>query len=117
MREMRREKVERALASAEADFRVMLIAALRSCAAGHWGLLDQNGHLDRPRHFVEQAFEAAGAKALFALGQEIGDLRNDLGVAEPFELFARLQELRGRKTANDLGEARLAQAWLKELGV
>lgn len=117
MRERRREKVERKLAAAEADFQAMLVVALRDCAAGHWGLLDQNGHLPSlPRGMAEQAFASSGAKALFALGGEIEDLRMRLGLAEPFALFARLQELRGRKAENDLGEPRLAQAWLDELG-
>ncbi len=117
MRERRREKIEQELAAAEADFRAMLVAALRDCAAGHWGLFDQNGHLpDLPRGMAEQAFASSGAKALFALGGESDGLRARLGITEPFPLFARLQELRGRRAENDPGEPRLAQAWLNELG-
>ena|SRR6201746_2176389 len=117
MREQRREKIERELASAEAEFRTMLVAALRKCAAGHWGLLDQNGHLpDLPPRLAEEAFAASGAKALFALGAEIDALRDRLDLTEPFPLFARLQEMRRRKSANQPGEPKLAQAWLAELG-
>jgi hypothetical protein len=65
---------------------------------------------------TDQAFERSGAKELVALGEEIAEFRARLGIIEPFPLFARLLELRGRKSEHDLGEARLAQIWLKELG-
>jgi hypothetical protein len=114
MREQRREKIERELASAEAEFRTMLIAALRQCAAGYWGLLGQNAAPSLPR-LTQEAFEQSGARALFELGDEIGELRSRLDLTEPFSLFARLKDLRGRKSANQPGEPKLAQAWLAEL--
>ena len=65
---------------------------------------------------IGEVHEQSGAKELIALGEEIQDFRDRLGIAEPFEPFVRLLELRGRKTQNDLGERRLAETWLKELG-
>jgi hypothetical protein len=49
MRGSSQEKIERELAAAEADFRTKLLAALKTCAAGHWGLFAQNDHVDLPR--------------------------------------------------------------------
>jgi hypothetical protein len=115
MRGSRQEKIERELAAAEADFRAKLLLALTRCAAGQWGLFAQNDHLDMPARIVDRAYQYSGAKDLIALGQEIEAFRNRLGMAEPFPLFARLLELRGRKTSNDPGEAKQAKAWLKEL--
>ena len=115
MRASRQGKFERQLAAAEADFRTKLLAALKTCAAGHWGLFGQNDHVDLPKGMIEQTYEQSGVRELIDLGQEIQAFRTRLGIAEPFPLFARLLELRGRKTENDLGEARLAQAWLEEL--
>ncbi len=115
MRERRRGKSEKALAAAEAEYRAKLIEALRRCATGHWGLLGQNDHIDMG-HLNAQIHERSGAKTLLALGEEIMALRCELGISEPFALHARLLALRsGPKTANDLGEQRLAQAWLSEL--
>jgi hypothetical protein len=115
MRGSRQEKIERELAVAEADFLSKLLAALKRCAAGQWGLFDQNDHVDLPQRMVDQAYEQSGARELMDLGREIQAFRTRLGIAEPFPLFARLLELRSRKTSNDLGEAKQAQAWLKEL--
>ncbi len=116
MRRLRREKIEGELAAAEEDFRTKLVAALTKCASGTWGLFGQNDHIEELGVMIEKAQEWSGAKALIALGEEIQEFRERLGIAEPFEPFVRLLELRGRKTENDLGEPRLAQAWLKELG-
>ncbi len=53
---------------------------------------------------------------LLALGREIATFRARLGIAEPYPLQARLLALRGRTLSrNDLGEPRLARAWLDAL--
>jgi hypothetical protein len=65
---------------------------------------------------IDQTYEQSGARGLIDLGREIQAFRARLGIDEPFLPFVRLLEARRRKTSNDLGEARLAQAWLKELG-
>ena len=116
MQASQRNRIEQALAAAEGEFRERLIAALRRCAGGAWGLFGQNDNVDLPPGFAERAYEDSGAKTLMALGREIEEMRNRLGMVEPFPLLARFRELRGYKTANDLGEARLAQDWLTELG-
>jgi hypothetical protein len=109
MQQKRREKLEIALASLEAEFRTLLVQALGRCAGGSWGLFGQNAHME------EQAYASSGAQKLDALGSEIALVREELGLAEPFALYAEFKQKRGRKTQNDLGEARLAGAWLQEL--
>ena len=111
----RQEGLEAALTSLEAEYRQKLIAALRRCAAGYWGLFGQNAGLDLPDHLQQEAYVQSGASELDELGTEIAGARARLSMAEAFSLHERLQASRGRKTGNDLGEARLAQAWLEEL--
>jgi hypothetical protein len=109
MQQKRRERLEKALASLEAEFRTRLILALKRCEGGAWGLFGQNNYMKE--HF----YACSGAQELDALGAEIAQIREELGIAEPFSLHAQLLEKRGRKSENDLGEARLAADWLKEL--
>jgi hypothetical protein len=110
MGQKRQERLEGALALLEAEFRARLIEELRRCEQGRWGLFGQNSHLDIPARLKPQTPE------LDRLGAEIEQMRNDLGLTEPFALHDRLLKARGRKTENDLGEARLAAIWLRELG-
>ena len=114
MREDRHERKMRELAALEAEFRDRLIVALEDCARGRWGLFGQNDHIEGGRWTVE-ARRTSGADALLDLGAEIESLRRELGLTEPFALHARFLASRGRKTANDPGEPRIAKAWLAEL--
>lgn len=109
MQQKRRVRLESALASLEAEFRARLIQALRRCEGGAWGLFCQNDY--RRQEF----YARTGGQELEGLAAEIARTRQELGIAEPFSLHAQLLEKQGRKTQNDLGEARLAAAWLKEL--
>jgi hypothetical protein len=116
MNSARREKLERALKAAEANFRAELLAALHSCAAGQQGLFGHGNAASLPSWMHERLAKESGAGVLLELGREIDVLRATLGIAEAFNLLARYRELYGPHTAqNDLGERRLAETWLAEL--
>jgi hypothetical protein len=99
---------EAEIASLESEFRTKLIAALRGCAEGRWGLFGQNEHLLKV-HSPE-------AEALLEMGALIEGLRRKAGLPEPFELYESFLSKRGWRGENALGESRLAREWLKELG-
>jgi hypothetical protein len=109
MKDIRREKLEKQLESLESEYRVSLLRALHRCAGGHWGLFGQNDH-------VPGAPKSDDASALLTLGDEISELRDRLGHSDSFALHDRFLAERGRQHANRLGEPKIAQAWLGELG-
>jgi hypothetical protein len=92
----------------EAEYRSKLIAALRECASGRWGLFGHNDHLSRKAPVVEAVQE------LEELGRDLDALRAriDLG---PFPLHERFLAVRGPVGPNAVGEPKQAQAWLAEL--
>jgi hypothetical protein len=103
----RSARLEAEIAGLESEFRTKLVAALRNCAAGQWGLFGQNAHLLKV-HSPE-------AEELLEIGSSIEHLRRKAGMSEPFPLFESFLSKRGRKGENVLGESRLAMEWLKEL--
>jgi hypothetical protein len=111
MNPKREARLQRELCAMEADFREQLLRALRMCEQGFWGLFRQNTGI-----YAERAFEESGGASLAQLGEEIDGIRRQLGVEEPFELYARLLRMSGHKDANYPGEPKLASAWLVELG-
>ena len=50
-------------------------------------------------------------------GDEIENLRRELGLTEPFHPFKRFLEYRQMRGSNVPGEPKLAMQFLKELGV
>jgi hypothetical protein len=103
-------KSEAQLRSLEEQFSTDLVAALRECAAGTWGLFGQNDLVtewSRPK-IVDKLIED---------GEEIEDLRRELGFTEPFQPFKRFLEFRQMRGSNAPGESKLAIQFLKELGV
>lgn len=78
-RSSRRTQAEVRLAQLEAEFVGRLMPALRDCATGRWGLFGRNDDL---LHVGSRAQE------LVALGDEICGLRAELGLADPFTLYA-----------------------------
>jgi len=56
------------------------------------------------------------AHRLIERGEEITRLRDELGYTEPFGLFDRYTEYRKMRSANALGEPKLAVQFVKELG-
>ncbi len=114
MHTQRIDRLQKELEGLEGEFREKLIRALKSCAAGYWGLLGQNDHINRPG-LVEKWTRESGAAELLELGRAIDALRGRIGLHDPFPLYAHFLALRGRKGANHPGEPKLAQAWLDEL--
>jgi hypothetical protein len=114
MQQKRRDRLEVALTTLEAEFRTRLIEALRRCEQGIWGLFGQNDHIALG-HMNQQDYANSGAQRLDELGSEIAQIREELGMPEPYSLYADFLEKRGYKGQNALGEARLATVWLQEL--
>ena len=92
----------------EADYLAALLAALRTCAAGSWGLFDHKP--DRSA----RARVAPVIAELTDLAGEIDDLRDTLGL-EPFPTHPRFLAARGPVASNEPGEPKQAQAWLDAL--
>jgi len=103
------ERMAATLAAMEAEYRAVLITALRECAAGRPGLFGHNEH-------IRQGLKARPpvVNDLARLGDEIDRLRKRCGMA-PFELRAEFEASRGRADANAPGEPKQAQAWLDRL--
>ena len=96
------------IASLETEFRTKLIAALRDCANGRWGLFGQNEHI--------LGLSSPESEELMKIGASIEELRLKAGILDSFELYNSFKSKRGRHGANTLGEPRLAKKWLEELG-
>jgi hypothetical protein len=107
----KRSKIQqRRLDEIESEFHSVLLACLRGCAQGRWGLFGQNKHLD-PRG---QYLNWAEADRLKELAHEIKSIRLQIGGRnETCERFLSLCSLRG---SNVPGEPKLAAAFLAEIG-
>jgi hypothetical protein len=92
----------------EAEYTAVLIEALRTTAAGKWGLFDHKG--DRQ---VRVAV-APTLDHLNEIGQAIDHARAQLGMA-PFELQQEFLASRGPVNSHAVGEPRQAQAWLDRI--
>jgi proline dehydrogenase len=101
-------RAEAEIASLESEFRMKLVTALRDCANGRWGLFGQNEHLLDDR--------SLDSEELLEIGASIEELRRKAGMPERFELYRSFKSKRGRQGANALGEPRLAEKLLEELG-
>jgi hypothetical protein len=106
----RLERLEIRRAELEADYTEALIAALRTAAAGSWGLFDHNQ--DR----TMRAKIAPVLAELEDLAGEIDGARDQLSM-EPFALHQEFLASRGKVSSNAVGEPKQAQAWLDRLGV
>ena len=99
---------QKTLDEMEREFHLLLLACLRECAQGHWGLFGQNDHID-PR---EKYWKWPEAKRLKELAHEIRSLRLDFGQPNPIcERYLELCSLRG---SNVPGEPKLAAEFLQE---
>lgn len=110
-----RSSNQRKLMALEAHYRDILIMALERCATGTWGLFGHNDDALRNNPALAERLRPPELDELLALGDEIAALRERLGYADPFDLHARLVELRRPPDANALGESRRARLWLDEL--
>lgn len=101
------DRLSRELRSLEAEYEAVLKRALSDCANGRWGLFGQNEH-------IRQVNPPSELVALRSLAQEIERLRQRLALG-PFSLHEEFEAERGRVGPNDVGEPRLARAWLDRL--
>ncbi|HEY6234442.1 MAG TPA: hypothetical protein VIW69_04950 [Candidatus Elarobacter sp.] len=115
-RSTRRDKAEGELEHLEARFRERLNLALRTCAAGQWGLFGQNDAAYK-RAFGRNAVRVIPAEVgqLLELGDEIDALRSSLGFSGGNALYARLKSYRKLPAGNASTEPRLARQLLAEL--
>lgn len=105
----RLERLDVRRIEAEAEYREALVSALERAAAGSWGLFAHAP--DR----ASTAKWAATVEQLCDLGQEIDEMRGDLGM-EPFPLHEEFEESRGPVSSSAPGEPKQAKAWLERLG-
>jgi hypothetical protein len=114
----RRERLQRDLERLEAEFRERLLAALRKCAAGVWGLFGQNDDSCRAsfRTTSLKRLESVDARDLTEMETQIEHLRARLGYAGPHPLCERFEAYRAFRGSNVPGEPKLARMFLEELG-
>ncbi|WP_150290761.1 hypothetical protein [Sphingobium estronivorans] len=92
----------------EAEYRDLLLEALRVTASGKWGLFDHNGNR------ATRAAIAPVIAQLAEIGEAIDDMREQL-MMDPFELQQQFLAARGPVSAHAVGEPKQAQAWLDRL--
>jgi hypothetical protein len=105
----RRQKSEAQLQSLEAKFLTDLIAALRECAAGRWGMFSCH-------EMMPEMYRPKTKGKLIEDGEEIEGLRRELGFTESFHPFKRFLEFRQMRGSNLPGEPKLAMQFLEALG-
>ena len=117
-RSSRRQKLEAKLRSLEDQFSSNLVAALRECASGTWGMFGRNELMieAQPKWFKKR-FGPTIVQKLIDGGDEIERLRREPGLTEPFLPFRRFLEFREMRGSNAPGEPKLAVQFLEELGI
>jgi hypothetical protein len=112
-----RQSSQGRLEALEAQYREQLLVALVRCANGEWGLFGQNDRaIAQMSPHARAHLRQTPIQELLALGTEIEGLRRKLGILEPFDLHDHLMLLRSTADANSLGEPKLAQQWLNDMG-
>jgi hypothetical protein len=104
----RLERMDNRRVALEAEYRDLLLGALQKVAGGSWGLFG---------HTKDRSAAAKWQPTVTDLcdrGQEIDDLRDDLGL-EPFALHADFESSRGPVAPTAPGEPKQAAAWLARL--
>src|ERR1039458_9808913 len=114
-RSTRQQKSEAHLKFLEAEFSTNLIAALRECAGGTWGMFGRNDGINDGFIIVEG--RTTRAKGQSTVAEELERLPRELGFTEPFQPFKRFLEYRQMRGSNVPGEPKLALQFLEELGV
>lgn len=100
---------QRRLDEIEGEFNPLLLACMRECAQGRWGLFGQNDHIDPEDKYSNWP----EAKRLKELAHEIKSLRQDLGQSNQIcDRFLQLCTLRG---SNVPGEPKLAAIFIDEI--
>jgi hypothetical protein len=104
----RLDRLDARRAELEAEYTAALVAALRTTAAGKWGLFDHND--DR----WTRAAVASVVDNLSEVGDAIDGARDHLGMP-PYELHQQFVASRGPVGPQAVGEPKQAQAWLNRL--
>lgn len=104
----RLERLDARREALETEYREALVAALRTCAGGSWGLFDHQSD----KH-ARARWEPV-VTGLCDLGAEIDAMRETLGL-DPFTLHAQFEASRGPVPTTAPGEPRQARAWLERL--
>lgn len=106
----RLERLETRRIELEADYAAALVAALRTTAAGSWGLFD---------HQQDRAARARVAPVLAELSElaETIDAAREQLFMEPYALHQEFLAARGKVASNAVGEPKQARAWLDRLSV
>lgn len=106
----RLERLETRRVELEADYTAALVAALRTTAAGSWGLFG---------HQQDRAAQARAEPILADLADlaETIDAARDQLLMEPFALHREFLASRGKVASNAVGEPKQAKAWLDRLGL
>jgi hypothetical protein len=100
---------ERKLDELEVEFKSLLLACLRECGQGRYGLFGQNDHLDPEGKYLNWP----EAKRLKELAYEIKSFRLDFG--QPNQTCERYLQLCSLRGANVPGEPKLAIAFLNDI--
>lgn len=106
---MRRSSKDQRLENLEFEFRPRLIACLRECAAGRWGLFGQKTARDNVKNLGWPE-----ADELKLIAGEIKALTSEFGQSHP--LAEKLFEYCAMRGSNVKGEPKLARQFLTELG-
>jgi hypothetical protein len=114
-RTSRQEKAEARLRILEEQFLADLIAALRDCASGTWGMFGRNDHIIAALPEREM-LKSKVAERLIEDGEELSCMRLELGFTEPFPPFKRFMEYRQMRGSSTPGEPKLAVEFLTLLG-
>jgi hypothetical protein len=105
---MRQPNKDQRLDELESDFRPLLIACLRECQNGRWGLFGQNDSTDGATYL-----DWKDGENLKEIARQIRALRGEFGQPNPLvERFLLYCSLRG---PNVPGEPKLAKAFLDEI--
>jgi hypothetical protein len=105
---MRQPSKDQRLDQLESDFRPLLIACLRECQKGRWGLFGQNEHTDGAAYLYWNAGEN-----LKEIAGQIRALRAEFG--QPNPLVERYLHYSSLRASNVPGEPKLAKAFLDEI--
>lgn len=104
----RLERLDNQRIELEADYLNALIEALKTAAAGSWGLFEH-----KPDRWSREKWKDVVGN-LCDLGQEIDEMRAVLGM-ESFELHEQFEASRGPVSATAPGEPKQAAKWLEKL--
>jgi len=112
------KKSEVQLRALEEQFSSDLVAALRECAAGRWGMFGRNDAVIQTLPpSLREVLKSKTAGQLLEAGEEVEHLRRELGYTESFLPYKRYLECRRMQGSNAPGEPKLARSLLEEIGV